>query len=170
MFGAPDRFNTERIAAARLTRRDEEVILSMHNDPVVMASIGGVQDRAMTENYMRLNLEHWQRRGFGIYLLHGRLDGALLGRAGIRTTKVQGAEEVELSYVLMPGAWGRGLATEAARALVALARDVLSLPGLVAFIAAANAPSQRVAGKCGFIRQGVVERSTGPHELHRLVF
>lgn len=167
---APDRFQTCRLTAVRLTRQDEDAVLSMDMDPVVMASIGGVRDYSRTATYMRVNLDHWASRGFGMYLLHCRETGHLLGRAGMRTTRLDGAEEVGLSYVLLPDAWGRGIATEAAQALVVMARDVLCLPGLVAFVAQANLPSQRVVGKCGFVRHGVVDRIDGPHELHRLVF
>lgn len=170
MPSAPDRFQTDRMTATRLTAADEGVILSIDGDPVAMASIGGVRDPAKSAIYMRLNLAHWADKGFGMYLLHGREDGVLLGRAGIRTIHIGGVADVELSYVMVPAAWGRGLATEIGRALVGIARDGLGLPGLVAIIDAANGPSLRVAAKCGFVPDGTIERSSGLHELHRLVF
>lgn len=56
----------------------------------------------------------------------------------------------ELGYWLTPGAWGQGYATEAARAVVAIARDGLRLPRLLARHMVGNPGSERVLTKLGF--------------------
>ncbi|HEX8383160.1 MAG TPA: GNAT family N-acetyltransferase [Sphingomonas sp.] len=56
----------------------------------------------------------------------------------------------ELGYWLTPDAWGRGYATEAGRAVVAIARDGLRLPRLIARPMASNPRSARVLAKLGF--------------------
>lgn len=60
----------------------------------------------------------------------------------------QGA--AELGYWLTPSAWGRGLATEAARAVVAMARHSLPLRRLQARHHLDNPASRRVLDKLGF--------------------
>jgi RimJ/RimL family protein N-acetyltransferase len=62
---------------------------------------------------------------------------------------------VEIAYRLARGAWGRGIATEAASALVAHALGPLGLPRVVAVTYPANQASQRVLDKLGFERRGL---------------
>ena len=56
---------------------------------------------------------------------------------------------VEIGWRLAPEHWGRGLATEAARAVVGHAFDSLGLDSLVSFTVPANVRSRRVMEKIG---------------------
>lgn len=69
-------------------------------------------------------------------------DGAPRGMIGI--------EDGELGYWLAPAVWGRGYATEAARALLAFAFDRLALAQVRAGVFGDNAASARVLAKLGF--------------------
>ncbi|MEJ8631646.1 GNAT family N-acetyltransferase [Sphingomonas sp. I4] len=60
----------------------------------------------------------------------------------------------ELGYWLTPSAWGRGYATEAGRAVVAMARDALPISRLGAWHFVDNPASGRVLGKLGFRATG----------------
>ncbi len=73
-------------------------------------------------------------------------DPRLIGGIGLRK---DGCAH-ELRYWLTPDAWNRGYATEAARAVVAIARDSLRLPRLVAKHAVGNSRSGRVLAKLRF--------------------
>lgn len=70
----------------------------------------------------------------------------LVGGIGIHA----GEGAPELGYWLTPDAWGRGYATEAARAVVAIARDALRLPRLRSSYFVGNEASGRVLRKLGF--------------------
>ena len=65
-------------------------------------------------------------------------------------------QAVELGYRFLSDFWGKGLATESARAAVAYSRDVLRLGRLIALVHPENVASARVLGKLGF----VFERTT----------
>jgi len=56
----------------------------------------------------------------------------------------------ELGYWLTPSAWGRGYATEAARAVVDMARHALPVRRIEARHHLDNLPSRRVLEKLGF--------------------
>jgi RimJ/RimL family protein N-acetyltransferase len=58
--------------------------------------------------------------------------------------------EAEIGWRLRPRCWGRGIATEAAAAVLRHGFGTLGLPRVVAGIKAANAASLRVAAKLGF--------------------
>ena len=61
-------------------------------------------------------------------------------------------DDVELLYRLASSAWGRGLATEAARAALDHGFDTLGLDEIVVVIAPDNAASLKVASRLGFQR------------------
>jgi RimJ/RimL family protein N-acetyltransferase len=62
------------------------------------------------------------------------------------------APAVELGWRLAPGLWGRGIATEAARAAVAFASQRLRLAELVSYTATGNERSRRVMERLGMVR------------------
>lgn len=75
---------------------------------------------------------------------------ALVGGIAILTE----ADQPHLGYWITPTAQGRGYATEAARAVMAIARDTLRLPRLNATCFTDNPASARVLAKLGFIETG----------------
>lgn len=66
----------------------------------------------------------------------------------------------ELGYWLTPDAWGRGYATEAGHAVVAIARETLRLPRLRSSYLVGNQASGRVLTKLGFGPTGRMIRMT----------
>lgn len=85
-------------------------------------------------------------------------DGAFLG--WISLTRVdRGHRSAVLGYCLDEFAWGRGYATEAARALVGWAFDALDLHRVQAETDTRNAASARVLDKLGFVREGTLREN-----------
>ena len=84
-------------------------------------------------------------------------DGEFLGLA-LAPTIDRETQTSELGYVVAPAARGRGVATEALRQLTkwALAEGMLRIELL---ISVDNPASQKVAERCGYVREGVL-RST----------
>lgn len=78
-----------------------------------------------------------------------------VGRCGLHPAEGGGAA---LGFHFAPAWWGRGLATEAARAFVDYAFGELRLPRISAAVEAGNTPSVRVLEKCGF---GLARRESG---------
>jgi RimJ/RimL family protein N-acetyltransferase len=110
---------------------------------------------------------HWQSHGFGPWVLIEKESGAFAGRGGLAWTSVEDTAEVELPWSIEPRLHGRGLATEAAIAACSHARE-LGLEQVVALVLPTNLPSQRVAEKAGFERDGEVIHAGLPHLLWRL--
>jgi RimJ/RimL family protein N-acetyltransferase len=110
------------------------------------------------------------------FLIFRRTMGApqLIGAAGFG--KRPGVEEVELGYWIARPHWGLGYATEAGRAIVAIARDALRLPRLTAGHFVDNPASGRVLEKLGFRPTGQIapryscgRRAAAPCKLFELV-
>lgn len=79
-------------------------------------------------------------------------DGRLLGNAGLRVNDAA-LGEGNIGYELAPDHWGRGYATEAARAMLDLGFGELGLHRIWAECVADNAASARVLEKLGMRRE-----------------
>ena len=88
-----------------------------------------------------------------------RASGRLVGEAGLQP--LDGGPDVELTYTLARAAWGRGYATEAARAVLRWAFAGLLLPRVEAVADPGNHASLRVLEKAGMV-------PLGPRELLRV--
>lgn len=143
----------------------------MDENAEVMATLGGTRTEERTSQYLRTNLDHWDRYGFGIWVFRAASDGIFIGRGGLRHVKIEGRDEVEVAYALMPEFWGRGLATEIARALLKIGFEQLALAQLVAFTLTTNHASRRVMEKVGFtFEREFVHGARGmPHLLYRII-
>jgi RimJ/RimL family protein N-acetyltransferase len=110
---------------------------------------------------------HWQDHGFGPWVLVEKETGTFAGRGGLSWTTVEDTAEVELPWSIEPHLHGQGLATGAAPPPCDCARE-LELEQVVALVLPSNIPSQRVAEKAGFERDGKVLHAGLPHLLFRL--
>jgi RimJ/RimL family protein N-acetyltransferase len=130
-----------------------------HNDVAAMVVLAG--DRRVAENTARIPHPYTAVDAVGLLASINQtggetvfaitLDGALIGMCGLDRRQ----DGVELGYWLGVPFWGRGYATEAARALIdhafaELGHDVLSSGARVS-----NPASRRVLEKCGFQWTGV---------------
>jgi RimJ/RimL family protein N-acetyltransferase len=113
-------------------------------------------------------IDHWARRGFGNYIVRDRATDEPIGWAGLKETELGGPGGVEVLYAIAASRWRQGIATEAARAVVDVARE-LGLPALVCFTLVDNEGSQRTMAAAGFTGREEVEHAGLPHVLARLV-
>lgn len=94
-----------------------------------------------------------QPAGLGLWALELRDGEEFLGQVGLFPVEGKGPD-VEVAYELAPRAWGRGYATEAARALVEYGFIEIGLRRVVALILSDNVRSRRVAEKCEMTLEG----------------
>lgn len=103
----------------------------------------------------------FEARGVGQWLVAERSRPELpVGFCGFRVFP-EVEPEPELLYALLPGFWGRGYATEAARALLAFARAQAGFGRVLSAVDAPNAASIRVLEKLGFRARGSVPGEFG---------
>jgi RimJ/RimL family protein N-acetyltransferase len=111
--------------------------------------------------------DHWERHGFGLWLLRDRDSGLVVGRGGLQYTDAIGGFAVEAAWTIAPERWGEGRATELAAASVAVAFDVLDLNELIAITLPDNLASRRVMEKTGFAYERSIEHAGMEHVLYR---
>lgn len=95
--------------------------------------------------------EHFRSKGFGLYATELRGDGRFIGYIGLHspTFEAHFTPCVEIGWRLASDVWGRGLATEGARAVVHHALQDLGLDEIMSFTVPANQRSIRVMQKLG---------------------
>src|SRR6516165_9525989 len=86
------------------------------------------------------------RAGYGLWLIHEKAHINLVGTTGLRPLEDIG---LEIFYSLAPGSWGKGYATEAARAVLAHALGPLGLPEVLAEVDEGSAASIAVIERLG---------------------
>jgi RimJ/RimL family protein N-acetyltransferase len=141
----------------------------MDADEEMNTFLGGVRDAAGTADYLARNLNHWAEYGFGIWMLRDSGSNLMIGRAVLRHLEIDGVDEVEVGYGFLPAFWGRGLATEIARACVRIGLETLRLPSLVAITLPANQGSRRVLEKAGLAYEREIVHAGAPTCLFRIV-
>jgi len=142
---------TERLLLRNWERRDREPFARLNADERVMEFMPARLSRAESDDYVDRIEDHFREHGFGVYALELRREREFVGYTGLA---VPGFDAhftpcVEIGWRLAAEHWGRGLATEAAKAVVRFAFESLALDSLVSFTVPANTRSRRVMEKIG---------------------
>ncbi|MFJ3203830.1 GNAT family N-acetyltransferase [Streptomyces sp. NPDC086989] len=150
-----DHLETDRMALRRFTGADVDDLAALHGHPEVMRYIddGRPVPRAVVARQTLPSLlrEYGELPGgHGCFAAVDKGSGAFLGWFSLRPASSAGLDGgTELGYRLLPSAWGRGYASEGARALVARAFTELGAERVVATTMTVNAASRRVMEKAG---------------------
>ena len=106
------------------------------------------------------SIESFVNHGFGFFAICFKNDPELIGFGGLRNFTEDGAEasEVEILYGVGAGRWGKGIATEAAGAVLCYGFEERELAHIYAGADPPNAASFRVIEKLGmkFARKTMV--------------
>lgn len=131
---------------------DLEARLAMDRDPEVLRYISPVpEDAAEHRELIRRRILGLTRPGAFWHVEDAARPG-FLGWCGLFDLEASGL--IEIGYRYVRAAWGRGVATEAARAVLDYGFRVLELDPIVAVAHPDNAASQRVLEKIGLRRAG----------------
>ncbi len=152
---------TERTALRSFTMADVADLAPIFADPGVMRfSVNGPMDIKATEKAIAKYINSYQENHFGLWAAIHKDDAILMGYCGLIKQEIEGEKFIELGYRLARSSWGRGLATEMAKAVCEYAFKSLSLSEVIAIIEADNLLSIRVAEKVGmqFAHESVFHR------------
>lgn len=141
----------------RLPRDDDApAYFEMHADPDVTRWLGGTRDdnsvEAERERIADRRSMH-EKLGLSMWTVEEKETGEVVGLAGLFPVEKVGPE-IEVAYHFRKDRWGRGYATEVARACIAYGFDRKGLERIVGLVAPGNDASVRVLEKCGLRREG----------------
>ena len=152
--------STERLALRPVTADDHAAVLAHWTQPDVRRFL--FDGAALSPAEVAETIEESVRdfaAGYGVWLIQEKDRAELVGTAGLRPLEELG---LEIFYSLAPGSWGRGYATEAARAVVEHALVRLGLPEVLAEVDEGNTASIRVIERLGLTPFEVVPGVLGP--------
>ena len=138
---------TERIVMRPFRQDDIDAFAELCSDDEVMRWLGGTMDRDTAWRHMATFVGHWSLRGYGRWLVEEKETGAMAGHVGLWYPEAWPA--IEVGWAIARPAWGRGIATEAARASLDYAWNEVGLDRVISLIDPANDRSQSVARKIG---------------------
>jgi [ribosomal protein S5]-alanine N-acetyltransferase len=157
---------TERLVLRPVTAQDHAALLAHWTEPDVRRFLfdGAVLSAADIAGVIEDSTRDFAAAGYGLWLVRESGGTDLAGTAGLRPLEDMG---LEIHYSLAPWAWGKGYATEAARAVVEHALGPLALPEVLAEVDEGNAASAAVVKRLGMTPFEVVPGLLGPMTRYR---
>jgi RimJ/RimL family protein N-acetyltransferase len=154
MIPAPAEIRTERLILRRWREADLAPYAALQSDPRVRRFF----ERPLTVGEAfedgRRHADGFDRNGFDLWVLERPGEAAFLGVTGVRRIgrAMPFSPLVDVGWLLLPAFWGRGFATEAARAALYDAFARADLVEVVAYTSRLNESSQGVMRRLGMVR------------------
>jgi RimJ/RimL family protein N-acetyltransferase len=172
---------TERLVLCPATAADHPALLAHWTLPDVRRFLfdGAALSAAEVGETIEESARDFAAGGYGIWLIRERgqaglagpelagpelIGPELIGTVGLRPLDDTG---LEIFYSLAPGSWGRGYATEAARAVVGHALGTLGLAEVLAEVDEGNTASVAVVKRLGMVPFAVIPGELGPMTRYR---
>lgn len=148
---------TERLILRPFREDDAADLFELSRDPDVVRYVGDRHVPTLQECWRAVAgwIGHWALRGYGQWAIEERSSGRFIGRAGIINPAEWPGPEV--GYLLGKPWWGRGYATEAARAAMDWGFTEIGFDELISLIDPANTASIAVATRLGEALRDEVE-------------
>jgi RimJ/RimL family protein N-acetyltransferase len=139
---------------------DFDAYAAVHADPEVTRYLtGNPLPRWEAWRSFAMFVGHWQLRGYGVWAVEEKATGAFAGRAGLHNP--DGWPGPEVGWTFGRPFWGKGYATEAGRAAMNYAFDVLGWGHIISVIHPENIRSIRVAERLGMAYERDAEVNGG---------
>lgn len=145
---------SERYRLRHWRDEDLEPFARMSADPQVMQFLGPLLSRKESDRIANLHRERTSLLGYGFWALELPGEVSFGGFVGLSspTWEAPFTPCVEVGWRLAPELWGRGLATEAAKAVLRLGFERYGLKEILSFTVPANVRSRRVMERIGMAR------------------
>ncbi|HYV24365.1 MAG TPA: GNAT family N-acetyltransferase [Pyrinomonadaceae bacterium] len=138
---------TDRLRLRIFRSDDLDNLAGLLADPDVMRYVedGQPKDRDVAEKALNSIIAHWERHGFGRWVVEEKASSEFVGFGGLRS--LHGTPEVV--YHMAPAYWGKGYATELGRAALDFGFNERGFDRIVAIAKPDNAASVHVMEKLG---------------------
>ncbi|MBA3726078.1 MAG: GNAT family N-acetyltransferase [Armatimonadetes bacterium] len=155
---------TTRLILREMTPADLDFMAEMLAHPEVMRYYPKLHTRDEARDWIERQMRRYREDGYGPWLVMSKATGEPIGQVGLAEQEVDGARETEVGYILHRPLWGRGYATEAAKACLDYAEEI-GKTRIVALIRPVNEPSMRVAARLGMVFEKLSDFKGLPHNV-----
>ena len=145
---------TERLILRRWRESDREPFAGLNADPEVMRHFLRPLTRAESDAFIDRIEARFMERGYGLWAVERRIDGAFLGFTGLayQTFEAHFTPCVEIGWRFERFVWHQGYATEAAGEALRFGFEEAGLDEIVSFAPIGNTASVRVMARIGMHR------------------
>jgi RimJ/RimL family protein N-acetyltransferase len=143
---------TDRLILRKFRADDlDELAIVFENPEVWKFPYGRAFTRQETADFIDAQIEEWSTCGFGCWIAREKTNGRVVGYVGISVPKFlpEILPAVEVGWRFDPAAWGRGLASEGARAALEEGFETLGLDAIYSVPQTDNPASSRVCERIG---------------------
>ena len=159
---------TARLRLRRFRDEDANAVLAIIGDRVAMRFYPKTFNREDAEQWVARNQRRYREDGYGLFAVTLKNSDEVIGDCGIIKQNVEGETAMEVGYHFRRDQWGRGYATEAARACMGLAFDWFGADKVISLIRPENTPSRRVAERNGMKLEREVVHYGLPHLVYAM--
>ncbi len=150
---------TNRLIMRPFEERDAEGLFLLDSNPDVMKYVGGVVSTKIEQSQQMIEFiqKQYKENRVGRLAVIEKSTNTLIGWSGLKylTSEINGMKNVyELGYRFLPEYWGKGYATETARAALNYAFNEIKTDVVYAMAVTENTGSNRVLQKLGFEELG----------------
>jgi RimJ/RimL family protein N-acetyltransferase len=170
VLAMPTELETARLVARPPRADDVPALLALYARPEVAARMypdGRPRTAEELAPYLDADLAHWRAHGFGRLMWHERDTGEVVARCGPKLALRGGRPELDMHWTVRADRHRRGLAAEAAEAVVGACFAGLDAESVTAVVRVDNAASQALARALGFAYERDVEQFGLPHRVYR---
>ena len=162
--------DTERLLLRPITVDDAEFILILLNEPSFLRYIGDKKVRTLADARQYIvngPVASYERNGFGLLLVELKESHTPIGMCGL--LKREELPDPDIGFAFVPAFWNKGLAFEAATAVLKDARERLGLERILAITSLDNEASIKLLQRLGFNFDKVLRLSPDAEQVKLFV-
>lgn len=159
---------TDRLILRPFVPADAPVVQRLAGNPLIAAASTAIPHPypdGLAEQWIATHAQSFDTMQSVVFAVTRKDDGELLGAISLLDITLE-HQRAEMGYWINVDHWSQGYCTEAAKALMVFARDMIGTTRIVARCLARNRASAKVIEKCGLLLEGHLPK----HVLKNNVF
>ncbi len=162
------RIETERLLLRKITMEDARDMYAYCSNSEVTRFVtwDAHQSLADTEAFVEFILNNYKKKDLSPWGMEHKKTGKIIGTVDLASWNPK-HQSAEIAYCIHQDYWGKGLTTEAAKAVIAFGFSNMQLVRIQARCFVANIGSERVMEKVGMTFEGIIRKGMlvkGRHE------
>lgn len=162
-----DVIETARMVGYKMKESHFDDLNSLHKDPEVAKTMGGIWSDEFVKERLVSYIEHWSDHPFGLWMFYDKNSNTFIGRGGLMQRKIDGENEVEVAFAVLSKFWRKGYGREMGEASVKIGFETLELEQLIAFTLPENLASQALISNLGFTYEKEITYFNLKQKLYR---
>jgi len=142
------KFRSKRLNFREFLPSDAKHIFDLNADPEVIKYTGDPPFKNINEalDFIK-NYNHYKEHGFGRWAVILKENDQFIGWCGLKYNE---ENEIDLGFRFFKSQWGKGYASESAKATIQYAKSALGMKSIIGRAAQNNVASIKVLEKLGF--------------------